>query len=109
MKAVATAMSKDYIEVKIDSRMQNSADVIKRIRKERRGGIPWMTILDADAKELVTSDGPKGNVGCPAQPHEIEYFLEMVDETRQHMTDEDRAFLEKELRAYGKKLLAPRK
>ena len=78
MKPVAAAMSKDYIEVKIDSRMQNSKQVIDRLRKERQGGIPWMTILDADGKELVTSDGPKGNVGCPVRDHEIDWFLKMV-------------------------------
>jgi hypothetical protein len=106
MKAVATAMSKDYIEVKIDSRMQRSGDVIKRIRKERRGGIPWMVILDADGKELVTSDGPKGNVGCPVRDHEIDWFMKMVAKTSQHMSDTDRATIEQSLRDYAAKILS---
>ena len=29
-------------------------------------GIPWMVILDTDGKELISSDGPKGNIGYPA-------------------------------------------
>ncbi len=40
-----------------------------------------MAILDADGNTLITSDRPKGNIGCPILPDEIEYFLTMVKKT----------------------------
>ena len=36
-------------------------------------------------KALATSDGPKGNIGYPAQPHEIEHFLAMLKQTARKM------------------------
>ena len=38
-----------------------------------------MVILDGDGKELITSVGPEGNVGCPVQPAEVDYFVTMIE------------------------------
>ena len=89
-------------------RMTEGAALAGELRKGKGGGIPWMVILDGDGEAKATSDGPKGNCGCPAQPHEIDHFLSMIDATRRHMSDDDRAILERELRAYGAKLVRPR-
>ena len=35
-------------------------------------------ILDAKGKALATADGPKGNIGYPYQPEEIDHFLATV-------------------------------
>ena len=59
-----------------------------------------MVILDADGKELISSDGPKGNCGYPYQPHEVEYFIKMLKSTSSKMTDADRATLKKSLDGY---------
>ena len=40
--------------------------------------MPWMVILDGDGKEMITSVGPEGNVGCPVQPAEIDHFVTMI-------------------------------
>ena len=102
--------AKDYVVVMIDrDRMTQGDELAKELNKSRGGGIPWIVILDQDGKERVTSDGPKGNVGCPAQPHEIDHFMTMVDATRQHMSKDDRTILERELRAYGAELTRPRR
>ncbi len=85
-------------------RMTEGSELATKLRKGKRGGIPWMVILDGDGRAKITSDGPKGNCGCPAEPHEIDHFLSMLDATRQHMSDADRKIIERELRAYGKKL-----
>jgi hypothetical protein len=37
-----------------------------------------MAILDGEGRKLVTSDGPMGNIGYPAKPEEIAYFVEML-------------------------------
>ena len=45
----------------------------------------------------------------PDEPHEIDHFMAMVDKTRQHMTDDDRKIVERELKAYGAELTRPRR
>ena len=104
-KEVAPALAKDYVIIEIDTAlMENGKQVADRLRKSRRGGIPWMVILDATGKELITSDGPKGNVGCPVQPHEIEWFLTMLRNTARNLGEEQIAEIEAALRAYAEKL-----
>jgi len=55
-------------------------------RKERLDGDPWMVILDADDHELISSDGPNGNIGYPSRPEEIGYFLTMIERTKRRMS-----------------------
>jgi len=82
------------VELKIDTeRHLHGAEVASELRGERSGGIPWMLITDSSGAELVTSDGPQGNVGCPVMPHETEWFLSMLDRTRQRLSDEELAAL----------------
>lgn len=76
-------LEKDYVLLSIASgKHERGGAVAQKLRGARPdGGIPWMTILDGTGKELVTADGPKGNVGCPAQPHEIAWFRTMLERT----------------------------
>ncbi len=76
---MAAILGKDFVEVKIDvDRMSAGKDVHARIRPDTGGGIPWFAFLDATGKTLVTSDGPKGNIGYPAAPEEIDHFVKML-------------------------------
>ncbi|MDC3307349.1 hypothetical protein OAV47_00790 [bacterium] len=96
-------MERDYVTIKIDvERNANGAAVAKRLRGERSGGIPWMVILDADGKELVSSDAPTGNIGCPVQPEEVAWFGEMVQRSSIRLGDDDVAGILVELEAYAK-------
>ena len=47
-----------------------------------------MVILDAEGNELITSDGPRGNIGCPIMPHEIEYFMTMIEKTNERYSED---------------------
>ena len=76
--------------------MPHGEEVAKRLRGSRSGGIPWMVILDADGAELVTSDGPGGNVGCPVTKQEARWFFSMLTSTRQRLEDDDLAVLRAE-------------
>jgi hypothetical protein len=38
---------------------------------------------------VITSDGPKGNVGFPAAPEEIEHFVAMLKKTARKLTEAD--------------------
>ncbi len=91
----------DFVDVKIDlTEMDQGAAVAKRLRKSRTGGIPWMVILDADGKELITSDGPKGNCGYPLLPHEIDHFLSMLRSTSTRTNEKQLAEIKKALDEY---------
>lgn len=56
-----------------------------------------MAILDSKGKQLITADGPKGNVGFPVQPHEIEHFVAMLEKTAKKLTSAQIAAIEKAL------------
>ena len=100
---IAKTMTQDYILIKIDLDRMAGADVIdKRIRK-KGGGIPWFAILDAEGKVLITSDGPKGNIGYPVKPAEIAHFIRMIKETSRNITSEQISTIEKALGQKQKK------
>ena len=52
-----------------------------------KGGIPWFVMLDAKGKAIVTSDGPKGNIGFPYADHEIVHFVKMLQAAKRRITD----------------------
>lgn len=96
-------VAEHYIPTKIDtSEMKHGRDVAKRLRKSRVGGIPWMVILDADGKELISSDGPKGNCGYPVLPHEVDHFLKMMRTTAKKMNKKQLEVLKRDLEEYRK-------
>jgi uncharacterized protein YyaL (SSP411 family) len=79
---IAPVVGRDYLDVKIDiDRMTGGKDVMAKYRPEKSGGIPWFAILSPGGEVLATSDGPKGNIGYPAQPEEIQHFLAMIRKT----------------------------
>jgi thioredoxin-related protein len=83
---MAAVLGPDFVDAKVDvDRMDHGKEVLATFRKGDSGGIPWFVILDGQGKALATSDGPKGNVGYPAQPHEIEHFLAMLKQTARRM------------------------
>jgi uncharacterized protein YyaL (SSP411 family) len=87
---IAALIRKDYVEVKIDlDRMKEGKDVLARFNSSSKGGIPWFVMLDAKGKPLVTSDGPKGNIGFPATDEEIAYFVKMLDKSRNRLRDKE--------------------
>ena len=78
------------------------------LKKERRGGLPWLVITDADGKELISSNNEEGkNIGSPAAQWEVDHFMKMIRETRQHMSDDDLAALEKDLNIHAERIRTP--
>jgi hypothetical protein len=102
-------LAKDYILLKIDiERQTHGAKVAQMLRGDDQGGIPWITITDADGKQLITGDRPtdKGpsNIGCPATAEEQAWFMTMVNKTRQHMSKGQVDALEMGLAIYAKSI-----
>ncbi len=80
---------KDYIWIRIDERWRGAEDVMNGIKEGYRGGIPWCAILDTQQNVLATSDGPDGNIGFPSEPAGIDHFINMLESTKQRMSDQD--------------------
>jgi thioredoxin-related protein len=100
---VAVVLAKEFVDVHIDiDRMEGGKDLLQRYNKTGKGGIPWFVFLDREGKALVTSDGPKGNIGFPYEEHEIVHFVKMLDTTRRHLSQQDIEGLQKSLQAQKK-------
>ncbi len=82
-------VDKEFVYVKLDSRLKNGEAVIKRVRPNQNGGIPWMVILDNDGKPLITSDAADGNIGYPGEPAGRVHFEKMLKASDKHLTDGD--------------------
>ena len=83
--------------------MKDGQEVLEELKKERSGGLPWMTILDGEGQEIISSVGPEGNIGCPVEPFEIDHFIEMI-KTSSDSSDEQLATIRSAMEANAKKL-----
>jgi thioredoxin-related protein len=102
---MAAVLGPNVVDAKVDvDRMDHGKDVLATYRKGEAGGIPWFVILDGKGKALATSDGPKGNIGYPAEPHEIEHFLAMLKQTARRMGSGQLDLVEAALRQARKDL-----
>jgi hypothetical protein len=102
-------MDRAYVEVKIDTdRMEGGKALLERYREGKKGGIPWIAILDADGKTLATADGPGGNIGCPVTEEERAHFHAMLDATATKLTEAERRKIFDELDAFAEAILAKR-
>jgi hypothetical protein len=100
---VAPVLAKEFVNLKIEAdRMVGGKEILKRYQVNE-GGIPWFVFLDGDGKAGVTSDGPKGNVGFPAAPHEIAHFRAMLEESKRKLADADITALVTSLEEANKK------
>jgi thiol:disulfide interchange protein len=99
---VAPLLAKDYVDVKIDvDRTTGGKELLASYRKKDEG-IPWFAILDDSGAAVATSDGPKGNIGYPSAPEEIEHFLSMLKTTATNLGESDLAALGASLAAAGR-------
>lgn len=102
---IAKIISPDFIDLKIDvDRMTNGKTVAARLRKDDKGGLPWMVLLDAKGKTLATSDGPNGNIGYPAEPEEVRHFMHMLKTAANRVSAEQLGKIEKALKDDAAKL-----
>jgi uncharacterized protein YyaL (SSP411 family) len=100
---VAALLGKDFVDVKIDNdRMTGAKEIYEAQLKaagQKGSGIPWFVLLDADGKLLAHATGPKGNVGFPYQPEEVEHFGTMLTAAKKNLTDAEIATLVQMLHA----------
>jgi len=72
-------------------------------------GLPFFAFLDRQGALIVNSllpreigGGNSGNIGHPVKPHEVDWFLTMLDCGAPRMLADERSTLEKLLRAQPK-------
>jgi hypothetical protein len=70
-------------------------------------GLPYFAFLDAKGEPIVNSlrpgkNGKGENIGHPEEPEEVDWFMSMLAKAVPRMTSEERATLEKYLRAQKK-------
>lgn len=94
---VAALLAKDFVDVKIDNdRMTGGEDAYQaqlQAAGQKASGIPWFVFLDGEGKLLAHATGPKGNVGFPYQPEEVEHFGTMLKAAKQNLSDAEIAAL----------------
>jgi thioredoxin-related protein len=106
---MAPLLGREFVDVKLDlARMTGAQEVLRRYNPGASGGIPWFVFLDARGKALATSDGPRGNIGYPAMPEEIEHFVGMLKKTARKLRPAQIDEIEAALKAEGKKIQADR-
>lgn len=102
-KDVAPVLAKEFIAVKVDyDRAIGAKDIQKRYTSKQEG-LPWFAFVDGDGKAVITSTGPKGNVGFPYQPDEIAHFKVMLQKVKKRITDAEMDALIKSLEEVRKK------
>lgn len=91
-------IEKDYVCLKIDVRCPNAIAVIDRIRdydikdyssSSGAATLPWMVILDAFGRPVVSGTSPHGNIGIPESAQETSYYAWMLRASAQRLTDEE--------------------
>lgn len=103
LENVAPLLAKEFIAVKLDYDRQPGARDVEKKYVDKEQGLPWFAFLDGNGEALITSTGPKGNVGHPYQPDEVAHFKVMLEKVKRHLTDADIAFLIESLIAENKK------
>lgn len=102
---VKPVFEKYFVPVKLDMGEQppkkelENAGADELAKKLGGPGFPFHAFLDAEGKLIINSNHePAGNIGYPAQPDEIDWFLQMVKKAAPKITDSDLKALEAPLR-----------
>lgn len=101
----APIYNKGWVDVMVDvDRDTNGKALNERLKGERSGGLPWMVILDADGKEIASSNenGTGGNIGGPVQVNECAWFIEMLNKSRgEKVTEAELSVVQQDLEEYA--------
>lgn len=98
-------MSKDYVDLKIDTvRHAGGKELEKKLTGGASVGHPWSVILKSDGSQLITSDGPGGNIGCPVSAEEQAHFVDMIKTSRLAIQDKELEVIASELAAFAKSI-----
>jgi hypothetical protein len=67
-------------------------------------GAPFLAFVDAQGKLVINSlANGTDNIGYPAEPAEIDWFMQMLHKAAPQMSKQERGTIESKLRSYKKK------
>jgi len=66
-----------------------------------KSGYPYIVMLDAAGKPLVSSISPNGNIGYPDAPSEIDWFMTMLAKGAPSLTPQETAAIRTWLKAHS--------
>ena len=78
-----------------------------------QGGIPYMALFNGNGEMKITSNRPAdkdnakdkgGNIGYPAAPEEIAWFMVMLEKAAPNVTPQERATIQAALKEEAKKI-----
>jgi hypothetical protein len=84
---VAPVLAREFVTLKLDFDRSRGAKEIALRYAGKDEGLPWFAFIDANGQAIVSSTGPKGNVGAPWAPHEIDHFKTMLLKAKKQLTD----------------------
>jgi len=86
---VKPVLEKDFVACWIDTdRMIGGAELLKKLRGDGGGGIPWFSFVNADGTQVVDSDDEHGsNLGCPHNEDEVKAWGLTLLRARLRITD----------------------
>lgn len=100
-EAVKSVFDTAYVQLKIDvDRMTGGKELAAQQGMTDGDGLPFFVILDADGERIANSRRPKGNVGFPVEPFEIDGFMTIIKETAGRLTTKQLAVLEAGLKKF---------
>jgi hypothetical protein len=106
LQDVAPVLAKEFVTLKLDFDRSKGAKEIEVRYAGKEQGLPWFAFIDANGQAIVTSTGPKGNVGTPWEPHEVEHFKTMLVKAKKHLTDAEIDTLITSIQEFRKKMEA---
>lgn len=81
------ALEQDYVLLKIDdSGDLHGKEVAQRLTGSQGAGVPFHAIFDPDARMLINSVSPIGNIGYPTGFEGKRQLRKMLTETRSRLT-----------------------
>jgi hypothetical protein len=80
--------------------MENGEQAATKLGHSANSGLPWITILDSSGDEIISSESPQGNIGCPITEKECRYFMTMIEQSKQRLTNQQTTDLATALNAY---------
>jgi hypothetical protein len=80
-------IAKDYVYLKLDTRMPKAAELIGELRQSGKRGVPWLAILSAEGQVLVAGDSKGWNIGYPRNEKARAHFEHMLRTTCQRLSD----------------------
>ena len=100
---VAPVLAKEFVALKLDfDRSKGAKDIEKRYGGDEQG-LPWFAFVSGSGEAIVTSTGPKGNVGMPWAPEEVDHFETMLRKAKKHLSDGEIAALITSIRDFRRK------